>query len=209
MQRTRRQILEYLKRRGKASLEELATAVELVPVTVRSHLSVLERDGLIRTEEERGKVGRPHFVYSLTPEGLETFPRAYHVLAARLLAAVQDVYGVEGVDRLLQQMWDVWVDERQRRVAGKDLDARVAEVTQICSEQGCLAEWEAIPEGYLLHQYNCLTLRVSSEHLRLCDYEHDGLRRLLDARVERLKCMAAGDQSCSYRVTPSDDATEA
>ena len=203
MQRTRAQILEILKRRGKVSLEELAAAVELVPVTVRSHLSILERDGLIQTEEARGKVGRPHFLYSLTPEGQEFFPRAYHILADRLVKAARDVYGPEGVDRLFERLWDNWLDQRRYRVAGKHLEARVAEVAQIYSEQGSLAEWEVTPEGCLLHQYNCVTFRVSTEHLKLCEHEQDALSRLLDARIERLRCIASGDQSCSYLVTPA------
>src|SRR3990172_8819772 len=103
MQRTRRQILDILKRRGKASLEELATAVELVPVTVRAHLSVLERDDLVQAEETRGRIGRPYFVYSLTPEAQELFPRSYHALSDRLLSALQEVYGPTGVKRVLER----------------------------------------------------------------------------------------------------------
>ncbi|HEX2922718.1 MAG TPA: winged helix-turn-helix transcriptional regulator, partial [Chloroflexota bacterium] len=85
MQRTRRQILDILKRRGRATLEELSKEVALSPVTVRVHLSVLQRDDLVSVEEVRGKVGRPYFVYSLTEDAEELFPKRYHALANRLL----------------------------------------------------------------------------------------------------------------------------
>src|SRR5512140_657216 len=85
VQRTRREILNILKRKGRATLDELAQGVGLVPVTVRAHLNVLERDDLVKYEEVRGKVGRPYYVYSLTEEADALFPKTYHTLANRVL----------------------------------------------------------------------------------------------------------------------------
>src|SRR5262245_24085541 len=66
MQRTRRQILNILKHRGKATVDELASEILLSSVTVRAHLAILDREGLVTFEEVRGAVGRPYYAYSLT-----------------------------------------------------------------------------------------------------------------------------------------------
>ena len=66
MHPTRRAILDVLKRRGSASLKELAKDLNLVPVTVRAHVQALESAALIASSDVRGQRGRPYRVYSLT-----------------------------------------------------------------------------------------------------------------------------------------------
>ena len=63
--------METLKTRGPSTLDELARSIGLVAPTVRVHLSVLQWDNLVTAEEVRGRVGRPHFLYSLTDDALD------------------------------------------------------------------------------------------------------------------------------------------
>ena len=52
MQATRQRILEILKERGAATVEQLATELELTPVTIRHHLDILRRAGLVESQKE-------------------------------------------------------------------------------------------------------------------------------------------------------------
>ena len=85
MQSTRQQMLEYLQRSGRATVKELGQLLGLTATGIRQHLTVLERDGLVDAREERGRVGRPTLVYSLTEKADSLFPKTYDVLASVLL----------------------------------------------------------------------------------------------------------------------------
>ena len=89
MQSTRLRILEYLQRNGTATVKELGQLLGLTSTGIRQHLTVLERDGLVAVREERGRVGRPNLVYSLTDEADAVFPKTYDVLASVLLEEIR------------------------------------------------------------------------------------------------------------------------
>ncbi len=200
MQRTRRQILDILKTRGRATLDDLSREVGLSPVTIRVHLSVLQRDDLVDVEEVRGRVGRPYFVYSLTEEAEELFPKRYHVLAGRLLRAIEDELPAETRGQLLGCVAAGWADERASRMQGKQLSERVAEAAAIRTEEGAIAHWERLDDGFLLRQHNCPNLAVSRIHSQVCDVEQDYLAKMLQASVVRTQCIGKGDRVCSFVV---------
>jgi predicted ArsR family transcriptional regulator len=87
---TREVILEEIKRTNGATVEELAGASDVSPVTVRHHLNTLQAEGLLETSSVRRKVGRPYYVYSLSPKGHELFPKRYVRLSSRLLDELRD-----------------------------------------------------------------------------------------------------------------------
>ncbi len=77
MQVTRQDILDHLRRHGSGSVKELGQLLGLTSTGIRQHLTILERDGLIEAREERGRVGRPALVYTLTPQGDSLYPKKY------------------------------------------------------------------------------------------------------------------------------------
>src|SRR3990172_11624065 len=99
MQATRRQILEYLQRHGSGTVKELGELLGLTSTGIRQHLTVLERDALVTAHEERGRVGRPTLVYSLTAEADSLFPKTYDLLASVLL---EEIRATDGNEKLHQ-----------------------------------------------------------------------------------------------------------
>ena len=85
---TRGQVVELL-RRGEATVNELAEALSLTDNAVRSHLSTLERDGLVRQSGKRTATRKPEALYSLTPEAGQLFPEAYDLLFNQLLHSLE------------------------------------------------------------------------------------------------------------------------
>jgi DeoR family suf operon transcriptional repressor len=61
---TRGQVVKLL-RRGEATVNELAEALSLTDNAVRSHLSGLERDGLVHQSGKRTVTRKPEALYSL------------------------------------------------------------------------------------------------------------------------------------------------
>ena len=81
---TRGQVVQLL-RRGEATVNELAEALNLTDNAVRSHLLTLERDGLVRQSGKRTATRKPEVLFSLTPEAGQLFPKAYDLLFNQLL----------------------------------------------------------------------------------------------------------------------------
>src|SRR6059036_2143618 len=104
MQSTRQQILEYLQRHGRGTVKELGELLGLTSTGIRQHLTVLERDGLVTAREERGHVGRPTLVYSLSEKADALFPKSYDVLAGLLLQEIRASSGNEKLHQLLQRV---------------------------------------------------------------------------------------------------------
>jgi predicted ArsR family transcriptional regulator len=201
MQRTRRQILDLLKRKGKATVEELAGETGLVPMTVRAHLGVLARDRLIRCEERRAKIGRPHFVYSLTEESVRHFPQSYDLMANRLIDAAMAIGGDSCTGRLANQIGEIWARERGTATAGLSLVDRVRKVTQFQNEEGALADFSEVDDGYLIRQCHCPTLGCAKKYPDVvCEAEAIYLGKLIGVPIERQEWVLDGGSCCSFLV---------
>ncbi len=88
---TRGRIVTLLRRTGR-TVEEFAQALGLTDNGVRAHLATLERDGIVR---QRGSVrreggGKPAYVYELTPEAEDLFPKAYEPVLLLLLDVLSE-----------------------------------------------------------------------------------------------------------------------
>lgn len=125
MQSTRQQILEYLQRHGRGTVKELGALLGLTSTGIRQHLTVLERDGLVAAHEERGRVGRPTLVYSLTEAADSLFPKTYDLLAGVLLEEIRSSAGNEGLQKMLQKVAHRLAAPYLERVDGKELPERV------------------------------------------------------------------------------------
>ena len=98
MQATRQQIIEFLKEKGQATVEELAATVNLTPMAVRHHLNVLQAEDLITSAAIRRQSGpgRPSQVYQLTAAADGLFPVDYYGLTNYLLAELTHLLGQDG-----------------------------------------------------------------------------------------------------------------
>src|SRR5215469_3723064 len=85
---TRGKILALLGGEDR-TVNELAEALELTDNAVRSHLTSLERDGLIQQLGTRPGFRKPHVLYSLSGEAEYFFPTAYSVLLRHVLAVLR------------------------------------------------------------------------------------------------------------------------
>lgn len=201
LQRTRRGILDFLKRRGTATLEELSAALGVVPVTVRNHLNILERDNLVCYQEVRGKVGRPYFLYSLTPAAEDVFPKCYHTLANRLLDCLEHVASEQGTEGLATHFGKCWAHECKSRLEGKSRAECIQEVAAIRTEEGACAEIEEADEGVILRQYNCPCPCSAQRHPEIvCEAELHFLRALLGPEIQRVSWQIEGDRTCAFFI---------
>src|SRR5919202_2150221 len=98
---TRGQVV-LLLRRARGTVDELALALGLTDNAVRSHLTSLERDGLVAQYGVRKSERKPANVYELTSDAELLFPKAYGRVLDDLLGVLEAQLGpaeVEGVLR--------------------------------------------------------------------------------------------------------------
>ncbi len=181
--------------------QQLAAELNITSMGVRRHLMTLERDGLVRMQTQRQAAGRPTYVYQLTEEGYDTFPRNYDLLATQLLDAARTREGETKVQDLFSGRMDQLVAQYEPRMRGKDLAGRVAELAKIQDESGYMAIWEKTEGGYLLKEQNCAIYRVACRFQEACQYEIELFRRLLDADIQRVEHQVKGDLACTYFVS--------
>lgn len=167
---------------------------------VRRHLMTLERDGLVSVRSRRQPAGRPTFVYLLTEEGYEIFPKNYHLLAAQILDSAAARAGEHQVSDLFAGRMDQLVAQYEPRMRDKDLAGRVAELSRIQDENGYMALWEQVDGGYLLKEQNCAIYKIACRFHQACEYEIELFRRLLGAEITRIEHQIKGDVSCTYFV---------
>ncbi len=201
MQPTRWEILQLLKRRGRATVDELSKALNMTLMGVRLHLVVLDRDGYVRRSTVREKPGRPALVYSLTDRAEDLFPKRYDDLAEKLLEALQQ----EGGEAFCRTV----VDSAARKMAASfmigladmPLEQRVEAVCRALDGLGAFASWEKGDEGYLLHRLNCFFYRVALRNREVCSIDGVFLGELLGVPVSQQECLLDGAGRCSFLVS--------
>ena len=207
MQTTKSQILSLLKRSGGSTVEELASSLSLARMTVRQHLATLERDDLVTAREVRRATGRPHFLYTLTDKGEETFPKRYDRLADMIIDEValldgSEIEGLSPVEKkalLFRKLAQRLALQYAPRVEGKDLEERVQTVTEILQSESGFAEWRKLDAGFEILDYNCAYRKVA-ENQDLCAWHLELLTRLLGDDVRAVSFQSKGGDLCRFIV---------
>jgi len=204
MQSTRQHILEYLQRQGRATVKELGNLLGLTSTGIRQHLTVLERDGLVDAREERGRVGRPTLVYSLTEKADALFPKTYDALAAVLLEEIRCSQGNERLHDLLHKVAERMAAPYVERIEGRPLPERVRETARIMEEQGCLVDVREAGDGeYYIDEFTCPFPRVAQQDRSVCALHVDFVRVLTGGDTRLTQSLLRGERACCYRVRPA------
>lgn len=181
-------------------MKELGELLGLTSTGIRQHLTVLERDGLIEAHEERGHVGRPALVYSLTDTGDALYPKKYDELANTLLDELRTLAGSDVLQSLLRRVAARFAEPYMERVEGKPMPERAAEVTKIIGERGCLADLDVRGNECLISQHTCPFPNVAKVNSGVCALEVEFVRLLAGTDARLVSSLLRGDRSCTYRL---------
>jgi predicted ArsR family transcriptional regulator len=204
---TRLKIARLLQREGEATVESLATWIGLASATVRRHLDILQRDGLVAFEEVRRGTGRPEHSFRLSELGHEALPKAYDRLLSLLLreisllerGALDQKGGVEilrslfkGMARTLAASYPV--------PHGGSIEDRLSALLNALEDVGYSPEMRR-GEGYIVVLvHNCPFRSVAREIDGACLFDQEFMSTMLGTPVERTHSIARGETSCCYRV---------
>lgn len=201
MQETRQRILEILKIRGQATVNELTRELGLTAVTIRHHLDVLHREELIGPPQILRKPGpgRPQHIYRLAGEAENLFPKKYDRLTDAILEELEERFSQEElcaiVDRVAERM------ARQVPAEG-DFATRVGALLEFLNGLGYLATSEKEDGSYRIVVANCPYERVARRHALPCMVDVQLISRVTAVEPERVEQIATGSERCVYRLSP-------
>jgi predicted ArsR family transcriptional regulator len=204
MQTTRQQILEYLRRNNRGTVKELGKLLGLTSTGIRQHLTVLERDGLVEANEERGRVGRPTLIYTLTEKADALFPKAYDQLVNVLMEEVRATAGNEQLYQILQRVAQRLAEPHLEGIEAKSFDQRVKAAASALEGQGCVAEVTETEDGeYLIDEYSCPFPKAAEADRSVCALHVEFVKVLTGGDTRLTRSLMRGECACTYRVRPA------
>jgi len=200
MKSTRDRIMQTLLRQPRTTINALAGAVGINPISVRHHLTNLQVEGLVSAEEERHGVGRPRLVYFLTEDGLERFPTRYLRLTSRLLDQLKESMPEPLVNKLFLQMAEEMAGDYAEQMKNLSMEGRLQLMKSLLSEEGFNVEWERSGGQYQIHEITCPYLQIGQNHPEVCTVDQTLISKILAVPAEKIHCILTGDAHCTYIV---------
>jgi DeoR family transcriptional regulator, suf operon transcriptional repressor len=200
MKSTRDRLLQTMLRHPRSTINELAEAVGINPISVRHHLTNLQVDGLVAAEEERHGVGRPRLVYFLTENGLEKFPTRYLRLTTRILSQMKDKLPQLMVSEMFKEVATTMADEYQSELKGLNVEERLDAMKDLLAEEGFVVEWEKKGTEYHIHEITCPYLQVGQSHPEVCTVDQTIISKMLAVPANKIQCILSGAAHCTYVV---------
>src|SRR5687767_14740237 len=204
---TRGRIVTLLRRSGR-TVVELARALGLTDNGVRAHLAVLERDGIVR---QQGSVrrsiggGKPAYVYGLTEEAEDLFPKAYEPALRRLLEVLSERLGSGESEALLRSVGHRLAEEHSTRADGTH--ARLESAVEVLNELGGLAELEEHNGAVFIRGYSCPLAGVTPDHPEVCRMAEALVAEVAGVSV-REHCDRGERPRCCFEIASASDTAQ-
>jgi predicted ArsR family transcriptional regulator len=207
---TKAEILALLKRNGGHSVSELAGALRLSPVTVRQHITRLQRDGLVTGERKAAHNGRSHYLFRLTAKAhAAAFPARTDRMLQLLVREVgylegSELDGLSAGDKaalVLRRLAQRLAGEYAPMLRGWTLEERVIFAAEVMHADGGFAEWEATARGYEIRDFNCPFHRLleGAAPGAACAWHRSFLSELLGEEIRVTPCPDSG-RCCRYII---------
>jgi DeoR family suf operon transcriptional repressor len=210
MQETRQHILEILFDKKQATVDDIVESLfhkrgsEITAVTVRHHLNLLQRDGLIAEPEllHRHIPGRPQYVYTLSEQGLNRFPNNYKNLAKALLHRIESTLSEEHINVIMEGVASDLAESV--KTDENTLEHRVDAAIDYLNEHGYDAIVTSTEGGYYIKTQSCPYIHITSGSQNLCNMDLRLISSIIGVVPRMLSRISDGDKQCTYFI-PKDE----
>ncbi|RZS85822.1 helix-turn-helix transcriptional regulator [Pigmentiphaga kullae] len=196
-------ILFFIKTHGPVSTATLARKLDLTSEAARQQVQKLVAAGLVEGRQQPAAgAGRPRQDWVLTEAGNRRFPDTHAQLTTQLIDSIRQLFGEEGLDRLIAKR------EAEARVAyaaacdGESLEERLRQLAQVRSNEGYMARVERDGADWLLVEDHCPICAAAQACQGFCRSELQLFQEIAgqDAQVAREQHLLAGGGRCVYRI---------
>ena len=194
---TRGQIVTIL-RGSPATVDELASKLELTDNAVRAHLLTLERDGIVRQSGLRRGPRKPHFTYILTPEADALFPKAYDSLLNQLITVLKDRLKPAEIDAVLREVGRAVAAEAPAEQKAT-LNGRVQSAVRVLETIGGSADATQDGDTIVIRGNGCPLAAAVSVHPEVCQLAEALVAEIVKAPVHE-HCDRSGRPHCRFEI---------
>ncbi|MFK5947301.1 MAG: MarR family transcriptional regulator [Methylococcales bacterium] len=204
---TQQKILHFLvKEKEGMTVDQFTKRLEISRSAIHQHMTVLERDGLVRKSASKQTGGRPGTTFVLTEKGIHLFPKHYSLFAEMLVKLIKQKLGTEELTLYLKELGVSLAETRKDALKNKPIDEKIKMTADIMQELGYETQLsEGGPgENLIIDAYNCVFHDLAKSDPEVCEMDLSLLSSLLDSQIEHTCCMAKGDGRCRFLVHPLD-----
>ncbi|MEX2160454.1 MAG: winged helix-turn-helix transcriptional regulator [Anaerolineales bacterium] len=199
---TRNLVLRQLLNQQRCTINDLAKAVKINPISVRHHIGKLEADGFVDSAEERHGVGRPRRIYFLTEAGREQFPAHTIRFTNQLLAEVKQNMPAEDFGKMFSRMADGIAEQYSggRKLGELNLKERLSLLKDWLGWEGYSVQIQRGDKEIVIKETSCPYFYVGQTHGEVCTIDKALIAKVLATDPERTSCLLSGDSHCTYVV---------
>jgi predicted ArsR family transcriptional regulator len=198
--RTQRlEILNTLKRTKGLSVNELVGKMKMSYMGIKQHCLTLERDGYLDTWRRPQKMGRPEMVYRLTRRTHDLFPCDSNDFTLELLKSIKDVYGPNGPDKMLFNVFERKTAALKARAKGDTVADRAKWLAGVRDKEGFMSEYVS-DNGTGSHILECHSpiLNLLEQFPIIGRLEQDLVAGVLGTEVRREETRTSGLYECAF-----------
>ena len=149
--------------------------------------------------------GKPAYVYELTEEAEDLFPKAYEPALRRLLDVLSERLGSGESEVLLRSVGRRLAEEHSARADGAH--ARLESAVEVLNELGGLVELEERDGGFVIRGYSCPLAGVTPEHPEVCRMAETLIAELAGVPVHE-RCDRGERPRCCFEVAAAGDTAQ-
>ncbi|WP_020167305.1 MULTISPECIES: helix-turn-helix transcriptional regulator [Methylotenera] len=197
-------ILFFIKSKGPTSTAALSKALEMTSEAARQQVQKLIALGLIEGQQEAiSGVGRPRQNWVLTEAGNNRFPNTHAQLTVQLIGSIRQLFGEEGLERLILQREDESRNSYLQACSGKSLHEKLKQLAAIRSSEGYMARVEIDGNDWLLIEDHCPICAAARTCSGFCRSELQLFQDVIGdvAKVTREQHLLYDARRCVYRIT--------
>jgi predicted ArsR family transcriptional regulator len=194
---TRGRIVTLLRRQS-STVDELAQEIGLTDNAVRAHLATLERDGLVRQGGPRRGVGKPAYMYLLTGDADQLFPKPHGAVLKQLLDVLVEQISPAELEGTLREVGRRIAADRVQNMG--ELPERLEAAAALLNDLGGLAEVEGANGSRAIVGHSCPLGDMVADRPEVC-----ALAETLVSEVVRMpvveRCDRGEQPRCRFEVS--------
>ncbi|HEY6101710.1 MAG TPA: DUF977 family protein [bacterium] len=203
---TRKRIVRLIREQGRMTLSDLRRRTGLSRSTLRQHLAVLGRDGMITSQFVRRPTGRPPLVYRLTPRSALPPAQTYAAFLRTIVSGMRAT-GPDHLDALFRLIAEQLAAEHPEIRRLPDPAARLRAARGLFFPDAESTDVERTADGVQFSLYTCPLATVAMEYRDLCCAARGVLSALVGAEVGQTEWIIRGDPRCTFEIRPQPNPT--
>jgi predicted ArsR family transcriptional regulator len=182
-------LIDFLRRRGPATIAELGIGLKVTATAVRHHLARLAAAGLVDRLVEHQPRGRPKHRYQIS-------------------SLAQKTLGGQNYADLATVLWDELMSEVADRKLRRQLFLRITDrLAEIYRAEVNGQDWNdrLTQDEAFLRQYSCPYLELAESDPAICALERKMFEKVLGRGLRLAQCRLDGHNACDFEAKPLID----